>query len=64
MIGGYSGEIVLRDVWMLDLQSGRWTEVRVNIEIKVLILVTIKQACFSILVAINYAVLTNPFSNL
>ena len=42
VIGGYSGGKVLRDVWMLDLQSGRWTEVRVNIEIKVSILVTIR----------------------
>ena len=28
--GGYDGTTSLSDVWLLDLQSGRWREVRVN----------------------------------
>ena len=27
--GGYDGSSVLSDVWLLDVQSGRWREVRV-----------------------------------
>ena len=27
--GGYDGSSILIDVWLLDVQSGRWREVRV-----------------------------------
>ena len=27
--GGYGGGVSLSDVWLLDVQSGRWREVRV-----------------------------------